>query len=212
MKAAVYLRVSTSDQEIQNQSPDLLNYIRARGWELAGEFSDIGISGAKSRRPGLDALMAAARKRKFDAVLCWRFDRFARSTKHLTDALHEFRGLGIRFISYQENIDLGTPMGEAMFTIISAIAQLERDIIRERIKAGLKRVRAEGKTLGRPAKEIDLPKVLELRAQGKKIREIAEVLGLSKSRVAIAVKNVTNPLKGGSCPPDPAGQDRGVAV
>jgi len=211
-RVALYTRVSTQDQEVLNQRPDLLNYIAARGWELVGEYSDIGISGAKARRPGLDRLMADAKKRKFDAVLVWRFDRFARSVKHLVDALYEFRELGVRFASYQENIDLGTPLGEAMFAIIAAIAQLERDIIRERIKAGLRRVVAEGRKLGRPAKLMDIAKVQELRTQGMKVREIAITLGLSKSRVAIAVKNHhVNPINHGSSTVCIASQARGVS-
>ena len=189
----LYLRVSTKLQEVENQRLDLMNFATARGWKIVKEYVDIGVSGAKARRPGLDKLMADAHKRRFSAVLVARFDRMARSVKHLVDVLHEFRELGIRFISFHENIDLGTPMGEAMFAIIAALAQLERDIICERIKAGLRRVIAEGRKLGRPAREMDLPKALKLRASGMNLRQIAAELGLSKSRIAAAIKNAGDP-------------------
>lgn len=188
MTVATYLRVSTREQEVENQRLDLLKYVQFCGWHVVQEYADVGVSGSKNRRPELDRMMADARRRKFKVVLVWKFDRFARSVKHLIDALHEFRELGIRFVSLQENVDLGTSLGQAMFAIIAAIAQLERDLIRERIMAGLRRVRAEGRKLGRPAKELDLPKVLEFRAQGMTIREIAEAMALSKSRVAQAIK------------------------
>jgi len=114
------------------------------------EYVDVGESGAKDSRPRLNELMAAARKRQIDAVLVWRFDRFARSTKHLLLALEEFRSLGIQFVSYQENIDTSSPLGQALFTIVSAVAQLERDLIRERVNAGIRNARASGKHIGRP--------------------------------------------------------------
>ncbi len=136
-KVALYVRVSTKDQNPAMQVSDLRRYAQQRGFEILKEYVDIGISGTKASRPALDALMDAARKRLFDVVLVWRFDRFARSTKHLVDALHEFRGLGINFISYQEAIDTSSPMGEAMYVIIGAMAKLERDIIVERVKAGM---------------------------------------------------------------------------
>lgn len=195
MRAALYTRVSTGDQEVANQRPDLVTFVQSRGWELASEYSDVGISGTKMRRPALDRLMEDAKKRKFDAIIVWRFDRYARSTKHLIDSLEEFRNLGIRFLSYSENIDLGTPLGQAMFVIISAIAQLELDLMRERIMAGLRRAKAEGKKLGRPAKAIDTSKIRELRSQGLTVREIAQTLNLTKSRVAQVVKAQAVPLE-----------------
>ncbi len=121
-KAALYIRVSTTDQDPAMQLSDLRRYVQQRGFSLYKEYVDVGVSGTKASRPALDALMDGARKCLFDVVLVWRFDRFARSTKHLVDALHEFRSLGISFISYQEAIDTTTPMGEAMFTIINAMA------------------------------------------------------------------------------------------
>ncbi len=123
--------------------------------------------------------MADARRRLFDAVLVWRFDRFARSTRHLINALHEFRHLGIAFVSYQENLDTSSPMGEAMFTIIGAMAQLERDITRERVKAGVNRARSRGRQLGRPRKVFHRDQVQKLRAEGLSFRQIGKQLGIS---------------------------------
>lgn len=190
VRAAFYLRVSTKDQQVENQRLDLVGHARARGWEVVSEYADVGISGAKAKRPGLDKLMDDARKRRFDILVVWRFDRFARSVKHLVHALHEFRALGIHFVSFQENVDTTSALGEAMFAIIAAISQLERDLIRERILAGLRRARAEGIRLGRPAKEINLERIRELRAEDRSIREIAQILGLSKSRVANALQGI----------------------
>jgi len=181
MKVALYARVSTSDkgQDSEVQMVPLRDYAQARGWAIYQEYIDNGISGAKERRPALDHLMADARRRLFDAVLVWRFDRFARSTRHLINALHEFRHLGVAFVSYQENLDTSSPLGEAMFTIIGAMAQLERDIIRERVKAGVARARARGRQLGRPRKVFHRDQVERLRAEGLSFRQIGERLGIS---------------------------------
>ncbi len=149
-RVAIYARVSTTDQSTESQLLDLRRYVSDRGWQTFREYCDNGISGTKDSRPALNELMGDAKKRKFDAVLVWRFDRFARSTRHLINALEEFKNLGIDFVSYQENIDTSSPLGGAIFTIISAVAQLERDIIAERVKAGLRRAVENGKQLGRP--------------------------------------------------------------
>ena len=137
MRIGIYARVSTKDQSCELQIRDLRTYCAARGFEAAREYIDVGQSGAKDSRPELNKLMDDARKRQFDAIVVWRFDRFARSTKHLLLALEEFRSLGIQFISYQENMDTSSPLGQALFTIVSAVAQLERDLIRERVTAGM---------------------------------------------------------------------------
>ncbi len=181
MRVGVYARVSTTDK---GQDPDLQlgalrEYAQARGWTIYQEYVDHGVSGAKQRRPALDQLLADARHRLFDAVLVWRFDRFARSTRHLINALHEFRHLGIAFVSYQENLDTTSPLGEAMFTIIGAMAQLERDITRERVKAGVARARARGKQLGRPRKVFHRDQVEQLRSEGLSFRKIGKHLGIS---------------------------------
>ena len=179
-RVAIYARVSTTDQSTDSQLLDLRRYVRERGWDIFKEYVDEGISGTKDSRPALNELMNDAKKRRFDVVLVWRFDRFARSTKHLILALEEFKNLGIDFVSYQENIDTSSPLGSAIFTIISAVAQLERDIIAERVKAGLRRARENGKKLGRPRVAVDADKIAALRAQGRSWREIAEELGIGK--------------------------------
>src|SRR6202453_3604534 len=155
MRIAIYARVSTGDQSCQIQVRDLRAYCIARGFELVREFVDVGQSGAKDSRPELNKLMDDARKRQFDAIVVWRFDRFARSTKHLLTALEEFRSLGIQFISYQENIDTSSALGQALFTIVSPVSQLERDLIRERVTAAMRNARANGKKLGRPKSAVD---------------------------------------------------------
>ena len=176
MRVAIYARVSTKDQSCGLQIRDLKAYCAARKFMIFREYIDAGESGAKNSRPELNNLMADARKRKFDSVVVWRFDRFARSTKHLLLALEEFRSLGIQFISYQENIDTTSPLGQALFTIVSAVAQLERDLIRERVNAGLRHARACGKQLGRPRRIVDRDEIVRLKAEGASLREIARRL------------------------------------
>ncbi len=188
-RVAVYARVSTSDQSTDSQLLDLRRYVRERGWTLFNEFCDNGISGTTDSRPALNELMNDAKKRRFDAVLVWRFDRFARSTKHLILALEEFRNLGIDFISYQENIDTSSPLGSAIFTIISAVAQLERDIIAERVKAGLRRARENGKVIGRPKALFSVEEAYKLRLKGLSLREIGEKIGVSRTTVLNYLKN-----------------------
>jgi len=181
MRVGIYARVSTTDkgQDPELQLGPLREHTLARGWTIHKEYVDDGISGAKERRPALDQLMADARRRLFDVVLVWRFDRFARSTRHLINALHEFRHLGIAFVSHQENIDTSSPVGEAMFSIVGAMAQLERDITRERVKAGVARARAKGRHLGRPRKVFHRDQVEKLRAEGLSFRQIGKRLGIS---------------------------------
>lgn len=187
MKVAIYARVSTLDQDVAMQLRDLRAYSESRGFTIHKEYIDQGVSGSKVSRPELDKLMDGARKRKFDVVLVWRFDRFARSSQHLALALDEFRSLGVQFISYNENIDTSTPMGAAMFTIISAMAQLERDIIRERVIAGVRTAQAKGTHCGRP-RELDPAQAKALRAQGLTIREIAAQLECGRGTVERALK------------------------
>ncbi len=187
-KVAIYVRVSTKDQSVGMQLNDLERYSKERGLNIFKVYEDNGVSGTKETRPALGQLMDDARKRKFNVVLVWRFDRFARSTKHLVNALYEFRNLGIDFISYQENIDTSSPLGEAIFTIISAMSKLERDIIAERVKGGLRKARANGKRLGRPESEVDTDKIVEYKKQGKSIREIAKEMGIHRSKVERTLK------------------------
>jgi len=185
MKVALYTRVSTNDQSVGMQASDLKRYCQQRDFEVYKEYSDQGISGVKDKRPALDELMNDAKKKQFDGVLCWRFDRFARSTKHLITALEEFRHLGIEFISYQENVDTSSPLGKAMFTIVSAIAELERNILLERVRAGLRRARESGKVLGRPKRtDLDVQELQRMRNKEKlSFRQIAKRVKASSATV-----------------------------
>lgn len=189
-RVAIYCRVSTTDQTVENQKHDLTRYCEARAMKVVGVFEDIGVSGAQSSRPAVDALMNAARRREFDVVLVWRFDRFARSTQHLLQALQEFRELGIDFVSNSEGIDTSTSVGKMVFTFLSAIAEFERDIIRERVRAGIARAKAEGKHCGRPRKGIDLARAVELRRQGLGYKQIAKALGIPRSTLHSYLRNL----------------------
>lgn len=187
MKTAIYARISTNieKQDLDTQLLPLKEYCKQRGWSIAEIYTD-EISGSKESRPSLDRLMTDAHKRKFDAVLVFRFDRFSRSTKQLVNSLETFRSLGVNFISYQESIDTSTPAGQMMFTMISAFAQFERSIIQERVKAGIAKARQKGKILGRPKRKItetQMEKIQELRKQDFSIREIATQTGINKTKI-----------------------------
>src|SRR5512145_2511183 len=149
MRAAIYARVSTFDQEPENQLQELRRYVDARGW-IAVEYVDRGVSGAKDRRPALDQLLADAKRRRFDVLVCWRLDRLGRSLKHLISLLDDLQALGVAFVSLAEGIDATTPAGKLQMHILGAIAEFERERIRERVRAGLARARTQGKRLGRP--------------------------------------------------------------
>lgn len=191
-RAGLYARVSTNhSQEPETQLFALREYARARDLEIAGEYVDIGISGSKERRPSLDRLMTDARRRRFDTILVARFDRFARSTRHLVLALEEFNALSIDFISLSESVDTSTPMGKMVYTVIAAVAELERSLIRERVVMGINRARASGKRLGRPpGSRADIEKISKLRGRGLSLREIARQTDVSKSTVSRLLKSV----------------------
>jgi DNA invertase Pin-like site-specific DNA recombinase len=148
---------------------------------------DIGISGTKETRPELDRLMADAHRRRFDAVLVWKFDRFARSVSHLLRALETFRAQGIEFVSFSEQLDTSTPAGKMVFTVLGAVAELERGLIVERVKAGLRNAKAKGKRLGRPKIGVDSDRIAELRRAGRSWSEIAEETGWTKGTVQRAI-------------------------
>ena len=186
-RAVLYSRVSTNNgQDPEVQSREIREYCQRRVWRLADEYVDVGISGAKERRPQLDRLIADAHRRKFDVVVVWRFDRFARSVSHLLRALETFRALGIEFVSLSEQVDTSTPTGKMIFTVLGAVAELERSLIAERVRAGLRNARAKGKRLGRPTKQIDAAQIVALRAQGLPWRRVGEMLGVSAA-TALAV-------------------------
>jgi DNA invertase Pin-like site-specific DNA recombinase len=178
MRSAIYARVSTFDQEPENQLAEVRRYVAARGW-TAAEYVDRGVSGAKDRRPSLDQLLADARRRRFDVLVCWRLDRLGRNLKHLVTLLEELAALGIAFVSLNEGIDATTPAGKLQMHILAAIAEFERSRIAERVKAGLQRAKAQGKRLGRPRK---VPATVVI--PGGSVRAAALVWGVSKTTAA----------------------------
>lgn len=166
----------------------LREYAARRGLEVIAEFVDHGVSGARDHRPELDHLMTGARQRAFDMVLVYRFDRFARGVRHLVTALDEFQALGVEFVSYSESLDTSTPMGRAMFSIIAALAELERNIVFERSVEGQRRARARGVHVGRPRRAVDVARVLRLRAEGKSLRAISSATSTSRTVVTRVVR------------------------
>ncbi|MGD1212147.1 MAG: recombinase family protein [Candidatus Acidiferrales bacterium] len=181
LRVAVYARVSTigNGQSPEMQLRELREYCQRRGWTVASEYVDIGISGSKEKRPELDRLMADAHRRRFDALIVWKFDRFARSVSHLLRALETFNALGVAFVSLSESLDTSTPAGRMVFTVLGAVAELERSLIAERVRAGLRNARANGKRLGRPRKIVDAKRIGRLRAQGVPWRKIARQMECS---------------------------------
>ncbi len=178
MRAALYGRVSTLDQEPENQLAELRRYVGARGWTSA-EYVDRGVSGAKDRRPALDELLRDARRRRFDVLVVWRLDRLGRNLRHLITLLEELAALGVAFVSLNEGIDATTPAGKLQMHILGAIAEFERGRVQERVRAGLARAKAQGKRLGRPRKKR--PAII---VPGGSVREAARVWGVSKSTAA----------------------------
>lgn len=187
-RAAIYIRVSTNDQHADLQQNELPEYARFRQWEVTETYTDT-MTGSKDKRPDLDRLMADAKRGKFDVVVVWRFDRFARSTRFLLEALEQFNALGIDFVSLREAVDTTTSVGRMVFTILAAVAELERSTIIERVRAGQKAAKRRGVRFGRPAVKVDRDKVTKLRKQGLSWRAIADQLGLTKDtarRAALA--------------------------
>jgi DNA invertase Pin-like site-specific DNA recombinase len=183
-RAGLYVRVSTSDQRVDAQKTELIEYASRRGWAIQ-IYADTGISGAKAQRPALDQLMSDCRKRKIDVVVVWKFDRMARSLKNLVAALDEFRALRIDFVSCTEAVDTSVPTGELVFQIFGAIAQFERSLIAERVKAGIAQAKREGKRLGRrPLREIsevEARKIAAFHAGGNQsVRSTARVHGTTE--------------------------------
>jgi DNA invertase Pin-like site-specific DNA recombinase len=184
-RTALYVRISTANngQSPEMQLRELREYCERRGWEIAAEYVDLGISGAKERRPRLDELMRDAHRRRFSAVIVWRFDRMARSVTHLLRVLETFQALGIDFISLSEAIDTSTPAGKMTFTVLGAVAELERTLIVERVRAGLRNAQAKGKKLGRPRRVLNAQRISALRAQGLGWKTIAADMGVGVGTV-----------------------------
>jgi len=185
MKVAIYARVSTigNGQSPEMQLRELREYCERRGWTIAGEYVDNGFSGAKDSWPELNRLMADAHKRRFDVVCVWKFDRFARSVSHLLRALETFKALGIEFVSYSEQMDTSTPTGKMIFTVLGAVAELERSLIAERVRAGLRNAKAKGKRLGRPRVLATDAQIKSMLGQGHSMVAIGEKLGISSATV-----------------------------
>ena len=180
-RVALYARVSTlNNQDPEMQLAELREYAALRGWHIVEEFTDQGVSGCKESRPALNRLMSDACRRRLDAVLVWKIDRFGRSLKHLVNALAELAALGVAFISLRDNLDLSTPSGRLMFQIIGAMAEFERALIQDRVRAGIRNARAKGTRLGRPRVVVDALRVAALRARGNSWSQIKTELGVSK--------------------------------
>jgi len=186
-RVAIYLRVSTVDQHPETQLYDLRNLAAQRGYEVVKEYTD-KISGSKARRPGLDELLSDAGRHRFDVVLVWAFDRMARSVRHLLETLDDLNQLGIEFISFRENIDTGGPLGRAIVVIVGAIAELERNLIIERVRAGMRRAKLEGRQIGRRPLDVNRAGILSDRDRGLSLSEVAKAHGISRAMVSKVVR------------------------
>jgi DNA invertase Pin-like site-specific DNA recombinase len=181
-RAALYMRVSTVDQHPETQLLDLRQMAAQRGYQVIAEITD-RISGVKARRPGLDELMRDARRGKFDVVLVWATDRLARSTRHFLEVLDELNRLGVEYISLRENIDTGGPLGRAIIVIVSAVAELERSLIVERVRAGMRRARLEGRHIGRKPLDLDREAILRDRQHGQSLGQLAKTYRASRATI-----------------------------
>jgi DNA invertase Pin-like site-specific DNA recombinase len=188
MRTALYLRVSTLDQHPESQLHDLLQLAQQRGWEIVARYVDHGVSGTRTKRPGLDQMMADAGRGKFDVVLCWACDRLARSVRHFLEVLDELNHVNVAFVSYREQIDTAGPLGRALMVIVGAIAELERSLIIERVRAGMRRAQFEGRHIGRNPIEVDLDAMYRDRGRGMSLREIGKAHRISKTTVARLLK------------------------
>jgi DNA invertase Pin-like site-specific DNA recombinase len=189
-RVAAYLRCSTNDQNPENQLHSIKKYCECQGWELKHIYTDEGISGAKANRPQLDQLKADIIKGKYDSVVVFKFDRLARSTSHLLECLQLFQRYSVDFVSVTEGIDTSTSIGKMIFTFLGAIAEFERSLIQERIKAALDLKREQGVKLGRPRKGFDVSEALKMRNQGKSYRTIAKALGVSLGTLHSSIKSI----------------------
>jgi DNA invertase Pin-like site-specific DNA recombinase len=197
-RVALYARVSTNDQKADLQLDGLRRLAEQRGWRIVGEYIDLGVSGSKDRRPQLDVMMKDAHWGKFDALAVWKLDRLARSIRHLIMVGDEMRALGIDLVSVQDTIDTTNPSGRFTFHVLGAVAELERELIRERTVAGVAAARRRGVRLGRPVVRLDLDQATELRAAGKSYKVIAATLGVSVGKVHAALGGVQESSSAGA--------------
>ena len=211
-RAAVYVRVSTVDQHPENQLLELRQFAAQRGLRIVGEYTDHGFSGARARRPELDRMMEDARRHKFDVLMVWSCDRLARSTKHLLQTLDELTGFGIQFLSQREAIDTEGPLGRAIIVIVSAMAELERCIIIERVRAGMRRAKLEGRRIGRAPLQVNRVVLLRNRERGMSLNQLAQAHGISKASVCRVLKEEKEAVSRGFLPTDAAfGKHKEVA-
>jgi DNA invertase Pin-like site-specific DNA recombinase len=190
--AAIYVRVSTPDQHVESQMYDLRELAAQRGFEVVHEYEDRGVCGKKARRPGLDALMADARRKKFSVVLVAAFDRIARSTRNFLQVIDELDGMGIEFISRRENVDTSGPMGRLFVTIISAIAELERSLVVDRVKSGMRRAKLEGRQIGRSRLDVNREQVVQDRRSGMSLTQVAKRHNISRASVCRLTKEANS--------------------
>ncbi|HKN73297.1 MAG TPA: recombinase family protein [Terriglobales bacterium] len=186
-RAVLYVRVSTPDQSIEPQLLDLRQMAAARGYEIVREYSD-KLSGTKSKRPGLDALLSDAQRHRFDVVMVWAFDRMARSVRHFLEVLDELNHLNIEFVSFRESVDTSGPLGRAMVVIVGAIAELERNLIVERVKAGMRRAKLDGRQIGRSRLHMNREQIVHDRRSGMSLTQVAKKHGISRASVCRVMK------------------------
>ena len=199
-RAGLYMRVSTVDQHAQTQLHDLRQLAGQRGFEIVREYTDAGYSGARSRRPALDEMLADARHGRLDVVVVWAGDRLARSTKHFLELLDEFNRLNIEFVSFREQLDTAGPLGKAILVIIGVVAELERNLLVERVRAGMRRARLEGRRIGRRPVEVDREAVCRDRARGMSLGQLAKAYRISRTTVRRVLASVPKGV------PQPASQ------
>ena len=190
-RAVLYVRVSTPDQSIEPQLLDLRQMAAARGYEIVREYSD-KLSGTKSRRPGLDALLSDAQRHRFDVVMVWAFDRMARSVRHFLEVLDELNHLNIEFVSFRESVDTSGPLGRAMVVIVGAIAELERNLIVERVKAGMRRAKLDGRQIGRSRLDVNREQVVCDRRSGMSLTNVAKKHCISRASVCRLMKEANS--------------------
>jgi DNA invertase Pin-like site-specific DNA recombinase len=192
-RVALYARVSTlAGQRPEMQLVELREYAGRRGWNVVGEYVDHGVSGTKESRPALNCLMTDAKQRRFDVIAVWKIDRFGRSLRHLVNSLAELESLGVSFVSLRDSLDLSSPAGRLMAQLLGAIAEFERSLITERVRAGIRNARNKGRTLGRPRLEVDRGRISRLRNSGASLRAISKQLGISLGSVHRALKQRSN--------------------
>ena len=212
-RAVLYCRVSTIDQHPENQLNELRQFAAQRGLRIVGEYTDRGFCGARARRPALDRMMEDARRHKFDVLMVWSCDRLARSTKHLLQMLDELNGFGIQFLSQREAIDTEGPLGRAIIVIVSAMAELERCIIIERVRAGMRRAKSEGRRIGRAPLQVNRVVLLRDRERGMSLNQLAKAHGISKASVCRVLREEKMAVSRGLVPTAAAfGEPKEVAT